>query len=430
MTELIKKLLGWCPVKERITKEEGFMFSNKNQTLTWIRSNSRIFLGIVHLAFAAYLISTALLVLSEPNTRMFPWWTMDINFVASGLLLTIGIISLAISFSFVRRDNSYDNVCKILALANIALALAFFAYLHQYMAHIRYGGVAVLIERPLSNYTFDQPTLIAYSLLIALPALLSILMLFRSTTGSHIHESRKKSYLMIEITVLLVAVTSVGLGSYYNHLNQQKASILVGEFGADQDIKLYALNDDFVAGTWMGGQGVSYFIDSKDFTSGRFISEDTYDAIRFLEDVKGADAAVVMAWWDPALEIEAGGKTPVIRYASASIEHTVARPTAISELEPDERVADVARFLVTDSVDEARGIAEKYDATIVYMPRYYKGLFWVITEALDQKPDMSSQSEFERLYEQSMCCKFVSGSEIEHFEKIFENDDVCIYRLG
>ncbi|HDN66115.1 MAG TPA: hypothetical protein ENF23_07515, partial [Methanosarcinales archaeon] len=236
MTELIKKLLGWCPVKERITKEEEFMFLNENRTVTEVKSNSRIFLGIVHLAFALYLISTALLVLSEPNTRMFPWWTMDINFVASGLLLTIGIISLAISFSFVRRDNSYDNVCKILALANIALALAFFAYLHQYMAHIRYGGVAVLIERPLSNYAFDQPTLIAYSLLIALPALLSILMLFRSTPGSYIPEARKKSYLALAITVLLVAVTSVGLGSYYNHLNQQKASIVVEEFGEDQDI--------------------------------------------------------------------------------------------------------------------------------------------------------------------------------------------------
>jgi len=430
MTELIKKLLGWCPVKERITKEEGFMFSNENRTLTWIRSNSKTFLGITHLAFAAYLISTALSILSEPNTRMFPWWIMDINFVASGLLLTIGIISLAISFSFVRRDDSYDSACKILAIANIALALAFFFYLYQYMAHIRYGGVSVLVRAPLSNYTFDQPTLIAYSVLIALPALLSILMLFRSTMGSRIYGSRKKSYLMIGITVLLVATASVGLGVYYNHLNQQKASMLVGEFGGNQGIELYALSDDFVHGTWMDGQDVSYFIDSGDSTSGRFISEDTYSAIRFLEDVKGADAAVVMAWWDPALEIEAGGKTPVIRYASASIEHTVARPTAINELEPDERVADVARFLVTDSVDEARGIAEKYDATIVYMPRYYEGLFWAITEALGPKHEMSSRSEFERMYEQSMYCKFVSGSEITHFEKIFENDDVCIYRLG
>ena len=430
MTELIKKLLGWCPVKEQITKEEEFMVSNKNQTLTAIRSNSRIVLGVTHLAFAAYLISTALRVLSEPNTRMFPWWIMDINFVASGLLLTIGIISLVLSFSFVRRDDSYNIACRILALANIALATLFFFYLHQYMAHIRYGGVAVLIGMPLSNYAFNQPMLIAYSFLIVLPALLSILVLFRSTGGSHIQGSRKKSYMVLAIAVILVAVTSAGLGIYYNHLNQQKASMLVQEFGENQEIELYALSDDFVRGTWMSGQDVPYFIDSKDFTSGRFISEDTYSAIRFLEDVKGTDAAVVMAWWDSTIEITAAGKTPVIRYASASIEHTVARPTAIDELEPDERVADVARFFVTDSADEAESIARKHDATIVYVPRYYEGLFWAITEALDQKPDMSSQSEFERLYEQSMYCKFISGSEIEHFEKIFENDDVCIYRLG
>ena len=359
---------------------------------------------------------------------------MDINFVASGLLLTIGIISLVLSFSFVRRDNSYDNACRILALANIALAIAFFAYLHQYMAHIRYSGVAVLIRGPLSNYTFDLGTLIAYSVLIALPALLSVLMLFRSTWGSYTPEARKKSYLTLVITIVLVSATIVGMGVYYNHLNQQKTSMLVGEFGESQEIKLYALGDDFMAGTWMGGQDVSYFIDSEDFTSGRFISQDTYDAIRFLEEtdnVDAADAAVVMAWWDSTLEIEAAGETPVIRYASGRIEHTVARPTAINEFEPDERVADVARFFVTDSAEEAKGIADEYGATITYLPRYYgPGLFWAMTEAMDPKPETSSQSEFEQSYEQSMYYRLISCSDPEPFERIFENVDVCIYRLG
>ena len=427
----VKKLLGWCPVKEQIIKEEEFMFSSENKTVTEVKSNSKIFLGVIHLAFALYLISTALRVLSQPNTRMFSWWTMDINFVASGLLLTIGIISLVLSFSFVRRDNSYDNVCKILALANIALAIAFFAYLHQYMARIWYSGVSVLIRAPFSNYTFDQPTLIAYSVLIALPALLSIFTLFRSTRESYIPGARKKSYLAIAITVILVAVASVGLVVYYNHLNQQKASMVVEEFGENREIKLYALSDDFVAGTWMGGQDISYFIDSRDFTSGRFISQDTYDAIRFLRETGGADAAVVMAWWDSTLEIEAAGGTPVICYASERIEHTVARPTAINEFEPDERVADVARFFVTDSVEDAKGIADEYGATIIYLPRYYgPGLFWAMTEAMDSKPETSSQSEFEQSYERSMYYRLISCSDPEPFERIFENDDVCIYRLG
>ena len=434
MTELIKKLLGWCPMKEQIIKEEEFMFSNENKTVTEVKSNSKIFVGVIHLALALYLVSTALSVLSEPNTRMFSWWTMDINFVASGLLLTIGIISLVLSFSFMRRDNSYDNACRILVLANIGLALAFFAYLHQYMVHIRYSGVAVLIRAPLSNYTFDQPTLIAYSVMIALPALLSNFMLFRSTGESYIPWARKRSYLMLAITVLLVMATTGGLGMYYNHLNQQKASMVVEEFGESQEIKLYALSDDFVADTWMGGQDIPYFIDSEDFTSGRFISQDTYDAIRFLEGTVGADAAdaaVVMAWWDSTLEIEAARGTPVICYASERIEHTVARPTSINEFEPDERVADVARFFVTDSVEEARGIADEYGATIVYLPRYYgPGLFWAMTEAMDLKPETSLQSEFEQSYEQSMYYRLISCSDPAPFERIFENNDVCIYRLG
>ena len=430
MTELIKKLLGWCPMKERLIKEEKFMFSNENKTTTEVKNNSKIFVGVIHLTLALYLISTALWILSQPNTLMFSWWTMDINFVASGLLLTIGIISIVLSFSFVRRDDSYNNVCRILAFANITLALAFFAYLHQYMAHIRYNGVAVLIMGPLSNYTFDLGTLITYSVLIALPALLSILMLFRSTRVSHSPETRNKSYLTLAITVILVATTTVGLGVYYNNLNQQKASIVIEEFGENQEIKLYALNDDFVAGTWIGGQDISYFIDSKEFTSGHFISQDTRDAIRFLKDTGGADAAMVMAWWDSTLKIKAAGRTPIIRYASERIEHTVARPTSINEFEPDERVADVARFFLTGSVEEAKGIADEYGATIVYLPRYYgPGLFWAMNEALDPKPETSSQPEFEQSYEQSIYYRLISCSDPEPFERIFENDDVCIYRL-
>jgi len=418
MTESIRKLLGWCPMKEQARKEREFMFSNENRTVIGIKSNTRIFLGVIHLVFAFYLVSTALRVLSEPNTRMFPWWIMEINFVASGLLLAIGIISLVLSFNLVRRDDSYDNACKVLALANIGLAILFFAYLHQYMAHIRYGGVMTLVRGPFSSYTFDQPSLIIYSALIVLPSLLNIPVLLRSRHDIS-KTSRKRSYMVLVITVFLVVAASAGMGIYYNHLNQQKASMVIEEFENDQNIKLYQINDDFVRGTWMQGQDVPYFIDSKGATSGRFVSQDTYDAIRFLSET---DAAVVMAWWDPALEIKAAGKTPVICYASERIEHTVARPTSINKFEPDERVADVARFFATDSAEEAKSISEEYGATTIYVPRYYgPGLFFAMTEALD------AESGFR--YEESMYHRFISGDEPESFEKIFENVGVCIYRL-
>ncbi len=418
MTEAIRKLLGWRPMKEQARKEREFMFSNENQTVISIKSNTRIFFGVIHLVFAFYLVSTALRVLSEPNTRMFPWWIMDINFVASGLLLIIGIISLVLSFNLVKRDDSYDNSCKVLALANIGLAILFFVYLHQYMAHILYGGVAVLVRGPFPSYTFDQPSLIIYSALIALPSLLSIPVLLRSRHDIS-KTSRKRSYMVLVITVFLVVAASAGMGLYYNHLNQQKSAMVVEELGNDQNIKLYHINDDFVRGTWLQGQDVPYFIDSKGATSGRFVSQDTYDAIRFLSET---DAAVVMAWWDPALEIKAAGKAPVICYASERIEHTVARPTSINKFEPDERVADVARFFATDSAEESKSISEEYGATTVYVPRYYgPGLFWAMAEALD------AESGFR--YEESMYHRFISGDEPESFEKIFENEGVCIYRL-
>ena len=48
-------------------------------------------------------------------------------------------------------------------------------------------------------------------------------------------------------------------------------------------------------------------------------------------------------------------------------------------------------------------------------------MFWAMTEALDP------ESGFE--YEGSMYHRFISGDEPESFEKIFENEGVCIYRL-
>ena len=85
-------------------------------------------------------------------------------------------------------------------------------------------------------------------------------------------------------------------------------------------------------------------------------------------------------------------------------------------------MADVARFFVTDSAEEAKSISEEHGATTVYVPRYYgHGLFWAMTEALD------TESGFR--YEESMYHNFISGSEMESFEKIFENEGVCIYRL-
>ncbi len=85
-------------------------------------------------------------------------------------------------------------------------------------------------------------------------------------------------------------------------------------------------------------------------------------------------------------------------------------------------MADVARFFATDSADEANSISEECGATTVYVPRYYgPGLFFAMTEALDTESGFG--------YEESMYHRFISGSEMESFEKIFENEGVCIYRL-
>jgi hypothetical protein len=51
------------------------MFSNENRTVTEIKSNTRIFLGIVHLVFAFYLAFGAIInklrPIAEQESRVF-----------------------------------------------------------------------------------------------------------------------------------------------------------------------------------------------------------------------------------------------------------------------------------------------------------------------------------------------------------------------
>lgn len=49
----------------------------------------RGFLSVLHLVLAAWLIITALRVLSK--VQILPWYVMDINIISSGILLAVGI---------------------------------------------------------------------------------------------------------------------------------------------------------------------------------------------------------------------------------------------------------------------------------------------------------------------------------------------------
>ena len=94
-----KKLLGWCPqpeMSEKVKSEHAFSYVN-DTTNELMAERLRLPLVGLHLTIAFWLISTAIKVMSNP--QIFPWWTMNINFVATGLILVIGSISLLLAFN-------------------------------------------------------------------------------------------------------------------------------------------------------------------------------------------------------------------------------------------------------------------------------------------------------------------------------------------
>ena len=97
--EEIKKLLGWC-LDQKMAKNvtNKIEFSNYNDTVHVVNGGRfRALVVGLHFVVALWLIFTALKVLS--NHLIFPWWIMNINLVASGLILIIGSISLIIAFN-------------------------------------------------------------------------------------------------------------------------------------------------------------------------------------------------------------------------------------------------------------------------------------------------------------------------------------------
>lgn len=357
--------------------------------------------GVLHAVFAVWLIVTAISVLSKP--AIFPWWILDINFIASGILLAVGMLSLLIVFDFIKSLGTH----RPLAILNIVLLIAFFIYLSQSL--INYDCSLKLFYNPYRNYAYGPVSLTLFTIIIGLPSILTLL---------HKSEEKRNTKYLVVASIALIIVAGM-IGVHYLYLNQQKGGLMVEKIDG---CKLYhALPTRFMA------IPPPYFVDSKESTTGHYISEDTYEAIKFMRGVEGEK---VLAWWDYALEIKLAGQQPVINYASENIKMTIARPSSLYDTyDQEEKVTDVARFFTTDSEDEAKGIAERYGADLVYLPKQrIHDLFPVMLIATNSETPYDLQIR-DKLYESSMCKKFESEAELRYFEKIFENKAVCIYKL-
>ncbi len=421
LAEIIKRSIGWHLEAEISNKnEELYIVSHERKFADKIRNMGfKDLLSILHPVFAVWLIITALWVLAKPT--IFPWWVMDIDIISSGLLLAIGVISLMIFYNFIKAA----NVHRTLALMNITLLVIFFLYLSQFLLSPFTYNVTFSVpslDKPYNNYNFVLETLLRFTLIIGMP---SILTFFSKPAG-------KKKTEILTATLLILLIIFASIGVYYLYLNKQKDAWLAEESGKNGEYKIYRIEP---TAPWLWG-GNPYYLDSPGDTTGHPISKDTYEAIQFL---RNKEEGKVLSWWDIELEIKAAGKEPVISYASEATKFTIGRFASLyTQFEPDEKVADVSRFFITDSEDAAKSIAKKYGASIVYLPKermpgdifisMFMGADGILYKGFSQ--DNLIPEDFEkRVYESSMAYKFNNGMELKYFEKTFENKDVIIYQL-
>lgn len=428
ITEVIRKMMGWCPNATMLNKkEEIYMVSYDGKFVDKIKGMGfKGFLGVLHLVFGAWLIITALRVLSK--TMIFPWYVMDINFISSGILLAIGITSLMIFFNFVKSANVY----RIMALVNIALLIVLSLYLGMSLISIELipsttDFLFSIFDRPYYQYTFGTMSLILFAIIIGIPSILTLVSK---------PEGIRNTKLLIA-TLLILIIMAASLGAYYLYLNKQKDSLLENS-GKNGNYELYRINPDTFAGIFGASNVYPYFLDSKSGTTGHPVSKDTFEAIQFL---RNKETGKVIAWWDYELEIKAAGKEPVITYASKEISKTIARPSLLyDEFDSHDKVADVSRFFATDSEEVAKSIAEKYGANLVYVSRQrMNDLIPIMLRAADpnyyfQNKDVidlvnSPVDYLKKITEPTMGYRFNSGAELKYFDKIFENKDVIIYQL-
>jgi hypothetical protein len=417
ITRTIRKMMGWCPNVSMINKEEEMLMEIYNgeyiHRIKGIGFNGVI--GILHLMYAVWLISTALWVLA--GIRLFPWYVMDITFISSGILLAIGITSLMIFFNFTKSA----NIHRVLAVVNIALIAVFFMYLSQTLISSEPKFTLItLFAKPFYYYSFGIVSLTLFTMILGFP---NIITLLRKPA-----EERKTKFFTVLIVALMVAFAL--LGSYYHYLNMQKESLIL-EDDEDGGYRIYQTDPNTYTMSGLSTEDYPYFLDSYEGTTGHPISEDSFKAIQFLRTKEKSN---VMGWWDYQLQIRAADKEPVITYASSGIKNTVGRPSQLyDKFESNEKVVDVSNFFTTESEETAVSIAEKNGAEYVYILLQRWDVYYEIM-LLTVQPDVykkiySSETLFNEFYKQSMAYRFKSGAELEYFDKIFENEDVIIYQL-
>jgi len=417
ITEAIRKMMGWCPNTSMINKEEEmFMEMYDGEYIHRIKGiGFNGVIGILHLIYAVWLISTALWVLA--GVRIFPWYVLDITFISSGILLAIGITSLMIFLNFIKSA----NIHRALAVVNIVLIAVFFMYLSQTLiSQEQKFTLVTLLAKPFYLYSFGIVSLPLFTIIMGFPNIISLL---RKPT-----EERKTKFFTASFIALIV--TFAFLGGYYLYLNMQKDSLIL-EDHEEGGYRIYQLDPNTYTMSGLSTEDYPYFLDSYEGTTGHPISEDSYEAIQFLRTKENSN---VLGWWDYQLQIKAADKEPVITYASSEIKNTVARPSQLyDKFESNEKVVDISTFFTTESEETAVGIAEKNGAEYVYILLQRWDVYYQVM-LLTVQPDVheniySSETLFNEFYERSMAYKFKSGAELEYFDKIFENEDVIIYQL-
>ena len=150
--------------------------------------------------------------------------------------------------------------------------------------------------------------------------------------------------------------------------------------------------------------------------------------------VETPENATFLCWWDYGHMIKGyGERNVVVRNPSKEILESVANPSSVKELDPHEKILDVATAFTTSNLTKMVQIMEKYGAThiVVNSDDLVKAVWFYRTAGLNATDYLRFQDSSWRFTDagkQTMISKLLENRDTG-FTLIYEDQEIKVYKL-
>ena len=234
----------------------------------------------------------------------------------------------------------------------------------------------------------------------------------------------KRITLAIIITIVSISAVLV----YVNFTKNGKEPQENGE--APTNVENVGGKYNALVSFWEDYAAIEYTDEEGEHPDGYFEAE-LRDGLDWIKANTPEDA-IFLCWWDYGHMIKGyTERNVVVRNPSEEIIESVANPSSITELDPNERIMDVAKALTTSDFTEMQQILDEYGVThvLVCSDDLIKAA-WIFTSAglepTDYVVSQDSSFEFTEAGMQTMIAKLLENRDAE-LTLIYEDEEIKIF---